>query len=89
MPSVLQRKLVFDVVDHIVDHVVLGLDIEPAGTGNVGSITDKIKGLSIDESHPADSRSITGKLEDLEIEEEDKSADFQRKRSVPPVKGWN
>lgn len=67
----------------------LELDIEPAGTGNVGSITDKIKGLSIDESHPADSRSITGKLEDLEIEEEDKSADFQRKRSVPPINGWN
>lgn len=67
----------------------LDLGIESAGYGNgIGSVTDRIRGLSIDEQ-PSDPRTVTGKLRDLEIQDEDKSADFQRKRTEPGVRGWN
>ncbi len=66
----------------------LDLGIEAVGSGDVGSVTDKIKKLVIEEEL-TDKRNITGRIGELEIQDEDKSSEFQRKRSEPPVKGWN
>ena len=66
----------------------LDLGIEAVGSGDVGSVTDKIKKLVIEEEL-TDKRTVTGRIGELEIQDEDKSSEFQRKRSEPTVKGWN
>lgn len=66
----------------------LGLEMSAGEKEGAGSVTDKIRELNIDEK-TVDPRTITGKLKDLEIEDQDKSADFQRRRVEPSVKSWS
>jgi hypothetical protein len=68
----------------------LGIELSSIeNNGQVGSVTDKIRGLTIEEEKKDDIGSVTDQILELDVPEENKNSDFQRRRSEPSVRSWN